>query len=93
MAKKNRKRSPSEKSRRRAGKRSADPGKQRSKRLLTWAEKNGPPVSGPTRRGRGTDLIERMIGYQLHGKARLEFEADGVRCRITVPLGHGPGAQ
>ncbi len=60
---------------------------------LTWTETNGPPVSGPTRRGRGTELIERMIGYQLHGKATLEFETEGVRCRITVPLGHGPGAQ
>ncbi|MHC4416594.1 MAG: sensor histidine kinase [Planctomycetota bacterium] len=53
---------------------------------LTWTEVDGPPVAAPTRRGRGTDLIERMITYQLHGKARLEFAPAGVKCVISVPF-------
>ncbi len=56
---------------------------------LTWREAGGPPVSTPTRKGRGTMLIERMIGYQLHGKASIEFEPSGVECSIAVPLAPG----
>lgn len=53
---------------------------------LTWRETGGPPVSQPVRKGRGTLLIERMIAYQLHGKATLDFHPAGVTCCITVPL-------
>lgn len=53
---------------------------------LTWSETGGPPVSPPTSRGRGTLLIERMLGYQLNGEARLDFEPAGVTCELRVPL-------
>ncbi len=63
---------------------------------LTWRETGGPPVSRPARQGRGTMLIERMIGYQLQGVASLDFDPSGVSCSIAVPLveagkdGQGP---
>ncbi len=63
---------------------------------LEWRETGGPPVSQPVRQGRGTMLIERMIDYQLHGEASLNFDPSGVSCSISVPLveagedGRGP---
>ncbi|MBT8484088.1 MAG: PAS domain-containing protein [Phycisphaerales bacterium] len=53
---------------------------------LQWSEHDGPPVMPPTHRGFGTDLIERMIAYQLHGSARLSYPPSGARCELTVPL-------
>ncbi len=53
---------------------------------LSWIEQNGPPVQRPARRGRGTQLIERMIAYQLHGEASLRFEPSGVRCSLRFPI-------
>lgn len=40
----------------------------------------------PSRRGYGTELIERALPYQLNAKTKLSFEPDGVRCEIIVPL-------
>ncbi|MHC4428120.1 MAG: sensor histidine kinase [Planctomycetota bacterium] len=51
-----------------------------------WVESGGPPVAPPARKGRGTNLIERMIGYQLHGRASLSFDPGGVECRLSVPV-------
>ena len=53
---------------------------------LTWSETGGPPVEPPSRTGFGTTLIERMIAYQARGHATLEYDREGVRCVITVPL-------
>jgi PAS domain S-box-containing protein len=58
---------------------------------LRWTETGGPPVSPPRRRGRGTALIERMVGYQLRGRSRLDFAPAGVRCTLSVPVGNGHG--
>jgi PAS domain S-box-containing protein len=53
---------------------------------LEWQETGGPPVSAPTRKGFGTRLIERGLATELEGKARLEYELGGLRCRISAPL-------
>ncbi len=53
---------------------------------VTWEEVGGPPVSPPKRQGRGTTLIERMVSYQLHGDASIDFSPYGVKCEMTVPL-------
>jgi two-component sensor histidine kinase len=53
---------------------------------LDWRESGGPPVVIPTRKGFGTRLIERGLAAELGGEARLEYEPDGVRCRISAPL-------
>ena len=46
---------------------------------LRWAERGGPTVEPPTRRGFGTGLIERSCAYELGGAARLRFEPAGLR--------------
>jgi two-component sensor histidine kinase len=53
---------------------------------IDWREHDGPPVAPPTRRGFGSRLIERSLQGQLGGEASLDYAADGVRCRIRLPL-------
>ena len=53
---------------------------------LIWAEKGGPAVKEPSRRGFGTQLIERSLARLLHGDARLRFEPSGVICEFDFPL-------
>ena len=43
----------------------------------------------PRRRGFGTELVTRRVPYELGGDGRLDFEPDGVVCRIGLPLGDG----
>jgi PAS domain S-box-containing protein len=53
---------------------------------IDWAETCGPPVVKPTRRGFGSDLIERGLARQSGGTAVLEFNKEGVRCHIACML-------
>ena len=54
--------------------------------LLHWVERNGPPVTEPARRGFGSTLIERALGHDMAGHARIEFLPDGVRAVVRAPL-------
>ena len=53
---------------------------------MTWTETGGPLVKPPVRTGFSTRVIRLPIVYELEGKVDLEFEAQGVRCRIKIPL-------
>lgn len=53
---------------------------------LEWHERYGPRVEVPTRRGFGTRLIAGGIQRELCGEVRLDFDPDGLRCRLSVPL-------
>jgi PAS domain S-box-containing protein len=54
---------------------------------LTWAESGvDVPPEMRTRRGYGRQLIENALSYALRAKTKFEFGADGVRCRIELPL-------
>ena len=54
---------------------------------LIWTERGGPLVAPPTRRGFGTQLIERSVAQDLGGIARIDFGyPEGVTCRIEAPL-------
>ncbi|WP_201859320.1 PAS domain-containing sensor histidine kinase [Microvirga soli] len=60
---------------------------------LRWQERDGPPVSLPTRRGFGTRLIERSLATDVGGDVRLTYEPAGVVCVMSVPLkDEGDGA-
>jgi len=52
---------------------------------IDWTEAGGPPVAPPSRRGFGSRLIERSLGA-LQGAATLDFAAEGLRCRMRLPL-------
>ena len=53
---------------------------------LTWREIDGMPVAAPTHFGFGTSLIRDLIPHELGGRVDLAFAAEGVCCRIEVPL-------
>lgn len=53
---------------------------------LTWTEIGGPPVTPPTRKGFGTDLIEGAIAYELHGQVKIDYRTEGVVCSIQLQL-------
>jgi PAS domain S-box-containing protein len=53
--------------------------------VLVWTERGGPPVTPPVARGFGTLLLERS-GKLPHLKAWLEFNPQGVICRIEADL-------
>ena len=53
---------------------------------LDWIETGGPLVTLPTRRGFGSDLIERTLTHELAAAVTRDFPATGARCRIVFPL-------
>jgi len=55
---------------------------------LDWTERNGPAVPGrPARRGFGSRLIQTAVEQELGGRATLDYAPEGLRCRLTAPLG------
>ncbi|MEC9373305.1 MAG: HWE histidine kinase domain-containing protein [Planctomycetota bacterium] len=53
---------------------------------LVWQESDGPEVHASRSRGFGTAFIEEAIAHQLQGEASLQFNPEGVRCEMRVPL-------
>jgi PAS domain S-box-containing protein len=56
---------------------------------LVWQERNGPKVNAPSSRGFGSTLIEQTPA--MHGgQASIHYGADGVTCKIRLPLVEEP---
>jgi len=53
---------------------------------IEWKESGGPPVPSKRGRGFGMDLIERIVAAELKTPVKLDFEPDGVRCVLTIPV-------
>jgi PAS domain S-box-containing protein len=53
--------------------------------VLSWTERDGPPVSTPTRRGFGTVVME-MTGYSIGGAVDLDYAPSGLTWRLTSPV-------
>lgn len=56
--------------------------------VVDWKEREGPRVVSPATVGFGSRLIEGVLSHELGGHATLEYEPDGVRCRMTIPAEH-----
>jgi two-component sensor histidine kinase len=54
--------------------------------LLRWTERDGPPVTPPTRQGFGTRLIQRSLAESIGGKVAVDYKPEGLVCRIEAPL-------
>jgi two-component sensor histidine kinase len=52
---------------------------------LHWREQFGPKVKARRKRGFGSLVIERNLARSLDAEVNLEFEPDGVHCRIVIP--------
>ena len=59
--------------------------------ILHWQEKDGPPVTPPSRKGFGSQVIERGLAHELEGTVHLDYRTDGVVCAIDVPAPRGSG--
>ena len=51
---------------------------------LSWTESGGPLVTPPTRRGFGSNLIERSFANADGGGVRFDYRPDGLRCDIET---------
>src|SRR5215217_6746042 len=59
-----------------------------SRRLaLRWTEHDGPPVEAPSRKGFGSNLIQRLLTTQCRAEIDFDFDRLGLRLRMSVPLG------
>ena len=57
-----------------------------AKLTVIWRETGCTSVAAPTQFGFGTSLIRDLIPHELGGSVDLAFGAQGVCCRIEVPL-------
>jgi PAS domain S-box-containing protein len=60
---------------------------------LLWEERGGPPVEKPVSRGFGTRSVIASIESQLGGRAEFDWRAEGLICRLLVPLTRELGQQ
>ncbi len=54
--------------------------------VLEWKEVGGRPGPHPSPRGFGMKLISTSIDQQLSGKVKFDWDSDGLRCTIAIPL-------
>lgn len=62
-----------------------EPSPDGNRLILHWQEKDGPPVSPPTRKGFGSRVLERGLAHELDGTVKLDYFPDGVHCTINIP--------
>jgi two-component sensor histidine kinase len=54
--------------------------------MIIWRELGGPSVRSKVQSSYGTTLIRNLIPYELGGAVDLVLAAEGVNCRIEVPI-------
>jgi PAS domain S-box-containing protein len=54
---------------------------------LEWNEQGGPKVVKPESQGFGTMLIVNALAAERDGQVTLDYEPDGLRCRMSFALG------
>jgi PAS domain S-box-containing protein len=62
-----------------------EPSAEGNRLILRWQEKGGPPVAVPSRKGFGSQVIERGLAHELDAVARLDLQPDGLVCTIDIP--------
>src|SRR5467141_2592992 len=53
--------------------------------IMSWTERDGPPVAPPERRGFGTIVMETMTERSVDGAVDLDYAPSGVTWRLTCP--------
>ncbi len=53
--------------------------------VMSWTEREGPPVSALKRRGFGTIVMEAMAERSVDGKVDLDYAPSGLTWRLTCP--------
>jgi two-component sensor histidine kinase len=57
--------------------------------LLRWQEKDGPAVRAASRKGFGSQVLERGLGHELEGEVHLDYQPNGMVCTINIPAPRG----
>ena len=63
-----------------------EPSPENSRLILHWREKDGPPVTRPSRIGFGSRIIERGLAQGLEGRVDIDYRPNGVVCTINIPV-------
>ena len=53
--------------------------------IVDWNETGGPAVTSPTRRGFGSEIVERTVRDQLAGEVDFDWHPGGLRFRMALP--------
>ena len=53
---------------------------------IVWTERGGPPVTSPTRRGFGSNLLENGLAQEFGAMAKLKFEPGGLICEMRFAV-------
>jgi two-component sensor histidine kinase len=59
---------------------------------ISWAERDGPPMSAPKKRGFGTIVMEAMAERSVTGTVSLDYRPSGVMWRLTCPAANALSA-
>jgi two-component system CheB/CheR fusion protein len=54
--------------------------------IFDWQESGVGPISEPSRRGFGLELLQRALPFTLRAKVEHSFGEDGASCHIELPL-------
>jgi two-component sensor histidine kinase len=65
---------------------SLKPNGQAATLILEWREAGGPAVAPKVQSSYGIDLIRDLIPHELGGMVDLMFAAEGVSCRLEIPV-------
>ena len=53
--------------------------------MMSWTERNGPPVSPPARDGFGSTVVGSMVERSVGGAVELNYAPSGLIWRVTCP--------
>lgn len=53
---------------------------------FVWEESDLTGIAEPPHRGFGTEMLTRVLAYELKAETHLSYEPDGLRCTISLPL-------
>lgn len=53
---------------------------------LEWCERGVAVDAAPTRKGFGSQLLDRVLGLQLHAEVQRSFATDGLHVGLSMPL-------
>jgi PAS domain S-box-containing protein len=53
--------------------------------VMSWTERNGPPVSPPERSGFGSTVLDSMAALSVGGEVKLDYARSGLTWRLMCP--------
>jgi PAS domain S-box-containing protein len=53
--------------------------------MMSWTERNGPPVSPPERSGFGSTVLDSMATLSVGGEVKLDYAPSGLTWRLMCP--------